>query len=162
MKTYASSFSIILIAVCLTIVGVFLLPKLSVKLSPTKTLPQITVQFGMQGSSPRIVETEATSKLEAMLNRIKGIRSINSSSANGSGRITIDFDKHTNIENARFEVSTIIRQTWSQLPDNVSYPTITISQADNRNKSFLNYTINAPLNPTEILQYVDKSIRPKL
>lgn len=162
MKTYASSFSIILIAVCLTIVGVFLLPKLSVKLSPTKTLPQITVQFRMQGSSPRIVETEATSKLEAMLNRMKGVRSISSSSSNGSARISIGFDKHTNIENARFEVSTIIRQTWSQLPDNVSYPTISVAQSDNRNKSFLNYTINAPLNPTEILQYVDKNIRPKL
>lgn len=162
MKTYVSSFSIILLAVCLTIVGLFLVPKLSVKLSPTKTLPQITVQYRMPGSSPRIVEIEATSKLEAMLNRIKGIRTITSSSSNGSGRITIEFDKHTNIENARFEVSTIIRQTWSQLPDNVTYPTITISQADNRNKSFLNYTINAPINPTDIEQYVDKNIRSKL
>lgn len=116
----------------------------------------------MPGSSPRIVEMEATSKLEAMLNRMKGVRSISSSSDNGSGRITIEFDKHTHMENARFEVSTIIRQTWGLLPEQVSYPTISISQSDNRNKSFLNYTINAPLNPTEIQQYVDKNIRPKL
>lgn len=162
MKTYASAFSIILIAVCLTIVGIFLVPKLSVKLSPSKTLPQITVQFRMQGSSPRIVEMEATSKLEAMLNRMKGLHAITSSSENGNGRITIEFDKNTPIENARLEVSTIIRQTWNQLPDNVSYPTIAISQSDNRNKSFLNYTINAPLNPAKIQQYVDKNIRPKL
>ncbi|WP_118194487.1 efflux RND transporter permease subunit [Albibacterium indicum] len=162
MKTYASSFSIILIAVCLTIVGLFLLPELSVKLSPSKTLPQISVQFAMPGSSPRIVEIETTSKLEAMLNRIKGVRSITSSSDNGSGKITLEFDKHTNIENARFEVSTIIRQAWSSLPSNVSYPSITVSQADNRNQSFLNYTVNAPLTPTDIQEYVENNIRPKL
>lgn len=162
MKTHASSFSIILIAVCLTIVGMFLLPKLSVKLSPSRNLPQITVSFNMYGSSPRIVEVEATSKLEAMLNRMKGVHSIKSSSQNGRGSITLEFDKHVNLENARFEVSTIIRQTWKQLPDNITYPIVTISQADNRNKSFLNYTVNAPLNATEIEEYVNKNIRPKL
>lgn len=116
----------------------------------------------MPGNSPRIVEMEATSKLEAMLNRMKGVHSIHSSSENGSGKITLEFDKHINIENARFEVSTIIRQTWSQLPNTMTYPTISISQSDNRNKSFLNYTINAPFNPTEIQDYVDKDIKPKL
>lgn len=162
MKTYVSSFSIILIAVCLTIVGAFLLPRLSLKLSPTKTLPQITVYYNMYGSSPRIVEIEATSKLEAMLNRMKGVRTITSTSRNGSGNIVLEFDKHINIENARFEVSTIVRQTWSQLPDNVTYPTVVISQADNRNKSFMNYTVNAPLNSTQIEEYVNKNVRPKL
>ena len=82
-----SSFSIILIFVCLTLVGLALTPLLSVKLSPSHTLPNISVSFGMSGSASRVVELEATSKLEAMLSRLKGIENIRSTSGNGWGRI---------------------------------------------------------------------------
>ena len=60
---------------------------------------------------------EVTSRLEAMLARIKGIKEISSTSGNGWGRITLELDKHTNIDAARFEASTIVRQTWPDLPE---------------------------------------------
>ena len=49
--------------------------------------------------------------------RVKGIRKVNSTSDNGSGSISLELDKHANIDVTRFEVSTIIRQTWPQLPE---------------------------------------------
>ena len=117
----------------------------------------------MSGSSPRTVELEATSVMEAMLNRITGVRRLTSISRNGGGRISVEFDKHTDIDIARFEVSTIIRQAWSMLPENVSYPTITQNRADeNSNKAFLTYTINALASPYDIQQYTDNQIKPKL
>lgn len=158
-----SSFSVILAFVCLAIVGVALIPKLSVKLSPSQSLPQVNVYFSMQGSSPRVVEIEATSKLESMLNRMKGVQEIYSRSGNGWGNITVRFDKHTDIDAARFEVSTIIRQTWPLLPDNVSYPSISLSRADNRaNRPFMTYTVNAPSSPLLIQQYAENQIKTKL
>ena len=48
---------------------------------------------------------EVTSRLEAMLARIKGIKEISSTSGNGWGRITLELDKHTNIDAARFEAN---------------------------------------------------------
>ncbi len=132
-----SSFSVILAFVCLTLAGLALIPKLSVKLSPSQTLPQINISFSMSGSSPRTVEMEATSKLEAMLNRMTGVQKISSTSGNGWGNISMEFDKHTDMDIARFEVSTIVRQTWQSLPENVSYPSITQNRADdNANKAF--------------------------
>ena len=111
-----SSFKIILIFICLALVGLALLPQLPIKLSPTQNLPQVNVSFGMYGASPLVVETEATSKLEAMLGRMKGVRKITSTSWNGGGRVTIELDKHVDPDGARFEVSTIIRQAWPQPP----------------------------------------------
>ena len=158
-----SSFSVILAFVCLTLAGLALIPKLSVKLSPSQTLPQINISFSMSGSSPRTVEMEATSKLEAMLNRMTGVQKISSTSGNGWGNISMEFDKHTDMDIARFEVSTIVRQTWQSLPENVSYPSITQNRADdNANKAFLTFTINAPASAYEIQQSVDKQIKPKL
>ena len=59
---------------------------------------------------------QVTSHLESMLSRIRGIREIRSLSGNGWGRIILEFDKHTDIDDARFEASTIGRQTWPDLP----------------------------------------------
>lgn len=158
-----SYFTIILIFVCLAIVGLAVIPKLPFKFSPSKTLPRISVNFFMYGNPPRIIEMEVTSKLEAMLNRIKGVKNISSTSYIGEGQIDIEFDRNSNIEMARFEVSTIIRQAWHQLPSEVSYPRISVSRSDdNANRPFLSYTINAPAAPLFILQYVENQIKPKL
>ena len=88
-----SYFSIILIFVCLAIVGVAFIPRLPFKLTPSKTLSGIRVSFSMYGNSPRIIEMEVTSRLEAMLNRMKGVRNISSTSYNDGGVIDIEFDK---------------------------------------------------------------------
>ncbi len=158
-----SYFSIILIFVCLAIVGVAFIPRLPFKLTPSKTLSGIRVSFSMYGNSPRIIEMEVTSRLEAMLNRMKGVRNISSTSYNDGGVIDIEFDKKTDIEMARFEVSTIIRQVWPLLPPGVSYPRISVNRSDdNADKPFLSYTINAPSTPLLIQEYVENQIRPKL
>ena len=120
----ASSFTLIVAFVCLALVGVALIPLLPVKLNPSRSLPGFTVGFSMPGTSSRVVEMEVTSKLESMLARIRGVKNLNSTSGNGFGRITVELDKHADVDAVRFEASTIIRQTWSQLPDGVSYPTI--------------------------------------
>ena len=75
---------------------------------------------------------EVTSRLEAMLARIKGIKEISSTSGNGWGRITLELDKHTNIDAARFEASTIVRQTWPDLPEELSYPILEMSRPDDK------------------------------
>ena len=65
-----SSFTLIVTFVCLSLVGLALLPLLPVKLSPSHTMPRLTVSFSMPGNPAQIVETEVTSKIEGMLSRI--------------------------------------------------------------------------------------------
>ncbi|MDR1055042.1 MAG: efflux RND transporter permease subunit [Prevotellaceae bacterium] len=158
-----SSFSIILAFTCLSLVGLALIPRLTVKLAPDYTLPHITVHFQMPGGAPRVVEMETTSKLEAMFSRIKGVENITSSSGVGSGYVSIAFDKHVNIDAARFEVSAVIRQTWAHLPSGTSYPAIYVSRSDdNAARPFLSYTVNAPAAPVIIQQFAENSLKPKL
>jgi len=158
-----SSFSIILVFFCLTLAGLALIPLLPVKLSPSQTLPEVNVNFSLQGNAARVIEMKATSRLEEMLARIKGVENISSTSGNGWGNISIRFNKHTEMEVARFEVSTIIRQTWSFLPEGTSYPNISLSQSDGRaGRPFLSYTVNAPANPIIIHLYTENNIKPQL
>lgn len=162
-KKHISSFTIIIAFVCLAIVGVALIPLLPVKLSPSRTLPSITVWFNMPQNSARVVEMEATSRLESMLARIKGIKNIYSTSGNGWGSITIELDKHTSIDVARFEVSTIIRQTWPELPREVTYPYITVNRPDaDEARPFMTYTINSAAAPIVIQRYTENVIKAAL
>ena len=162
-QTKASSFTLIVAFICVALIGLALIPLLPVKLNPSRTLPGFTVQFSMPGTSSRVVEIEATSKLEAMLARIKGIKNIYSTSDNGSGSITIELDKYADIDAVRFEASTIIRQTWPQLPDGVSYPYIRMKRPDeNASRPFMSFTLIAPSTPILIQQYADEHIKTRL
>ena len=158
-----SSFTLIVTFVCLSLIGVVLVPLLPVRLAPSRSLPGLTVSFSMPGNSSRVIEAEVTSKLEAMMARVKGIRKVNSTSDNGSGSISLELDKHADIDVTRFEVSTIIRQTWPQLPEGVSYPQISTRRSDDKaSRPFITYTLNAPANPILIQQYAEENIKPVL
>ena len=158
-----SPFTLIVAFVCLSLVGLALAPLLPVKLSPSRTLPGLTVSFTMPGNSSRVIEAEVTSRLEAMLTRVKGVKNVNSTSDNGSGSITLEMDKHADMDATRFEVSTIVRQTWPQLPEGVSYPQIRTSRSDEKaDRPFMTYTLNAPSTPILIQRYAEENIKPVL
>lgn len=162
IRTY-SPFTLIVTFVCLSLVGLALAPLLPVKLSPSRTLPGLTVSFSMPGNSSRVIEAEVTSRLEAMLTRVKGVKNVNSTSDNGSGSITLELDKHADMDATRFEVSTIIRQTWPQLPEGVSYPQIYARRSNNNaSRPFMTYTLNAPATPILIQRYAEENIKPAL
>jgi multidrug efflux pump subunit AcrB len=158
-----SAFSVILVFACLLIVGLSFIPLLPVKLNPSHQLQVVNVYFSMPGQSSRIVEAEVTSKLEGLLGRIKGIKQISSESSNGFGNISVHLSKHANPDIVRFEISALIRQAWQSLPQEVSYPYIYMSGANNEtNYPFLRYTVNAPFSPTWIQEYVNDNLKPVL
>jgi multidrug efflux pump subunit AcrB len=163
LKLKISSFTIIVAFLSVALAGLTFIPLLPIKLSPSRTLPSLTVSYSMPNNSSRVIEMEVTSRLEAMLARIRGINSIKSTSSNGWGRITLEFDKHTNIDAARFEASTIIRQTWPSLPDGLSYPAIQMNRPDDSDeRSFMTYTINASATPIIIHRMAEEQIKPRI
>ena len=91
----ASSFTLIVSFVCLTLLGLALIPQLTVKLVPSQDMPGLSVSYSVRDASSRMVESEVTSKLEGALARVGGVKGISSSSNNGNGSIRLSFDRHT-------------------------------------------------------------------
>ena len=129
-----SSFTILLIWATLSIAGLAFLPLLRVQWQPSRTLPSVTVNFSWQNVSGRVIEQEATSLLEGGLNRIAGIRKISSTSRNNGANITIEFDKTVDMDAARFEVASAIRQLYPNLPEDVTFPTLYLNRPDNESE----------------------------
>lgn len=162
-KNSISPFTVIVAFLSVALMGLALIPLLPVKLSPSRTLPGLTVYFSMPNNAARVVEMEATSKLESMLARISGVKNIYSTSGSGWGNITLELDKHTPIDAARFEASSIIRQTWSDLPREVTYPYISVRRPDeNASRPFMTFTVNSAATPIVIQQYAENTIKPRL
>lgn len=158
-----SSFALIVSFVCVALVGLALTFQLPVKLAPSYVLPKLTIYYSMPNTSPRVVESQVTRKIEGMLTRVKGVKHIKSLSDNGAGRVTLELDKHADIDMVRFEVSTLIRQLWPQLPREVSYPQIKYKHSTNEaSHPFSVYTINAPASLQTIQQYAEETIKPEL
>ena len=162
-KSSISPFTLIVAFLCVALVGLALVPLLPIKLSPSRALPKLSVSYQMPGNSSRVIEMEVTSRLEAMLARVKGIKEITSTSGNGWGHITLELDKHTRVDAARFEVSTIIRQTWPELPESVSYPLLQMNRPDDKGeRPFMSYTLNAAAAPILIQRFAEEQIKPRL
>ncbi len=162
MKSKISSFTILTCFACLCIVGASMIPLLRVQLKPSQSLPSLSVSFYWRDASAKVLEQEVTAKLEGVFNTIKGIKKISSTTDKESGRIAIEFKKNTNLDAIRFEIANLIRQTYSELPEGVSYPQLSVSGTNENDSPLLSYSINANESPYLIKKYAQNHILQKL
>jgi multidrug efflux pump subunit AcrB len=121
------------------------------------------VRFSWSGAEPRIIEQEATSKLEALFARVNGVRNISSTSGNGSGNINLTLDKEADPDAVRFELSTLIRQVWPEMPAGTRFPGLSVNSSGQENRRpLITYKLNAPHSPSLVQHYADDHIKPVL
>ena len=161
-KHKLSAFSVLLIMGALMIVGLGVIPTLNVQYAPARRPSTITVRFSWPNASPKLIEQEVTSKIEGTLATIEGIKRITSTSRKGSGYVSITFKDKSKMDMIRFEVASRIRYIYSELPDGVTYPTLSLATSGNQEKEILFYTINANLPPEKIEEYISRNILPQL
>ena len=149
------AFSVLLIMAALAVIGVAMLPMLNVQYTPSPVERKIDVSFTWPDASARLIEQSVTSRIEGALSAITGSESVSSRSSKGSGRVTIRFRKGTEMAAARFEVASAIRNLYPKLPEEVSYPAISIATGGTRESDMLVYTIKADLPSRRIEEYVE-------
>ncbi|HAH37038.1 MULTISPECIES: efflux RND transporter permease subunit [unclassified Algoriphagus] len=157
-------FRVLVAFVVLAIMGVAVIPLLSVDLNPREREPVLSISYQVPRSSPEIVEKLATSPLEGAMSQLSELKKINSISNYNQGNITLRFDKKSDMEMKKFEVSSLIRQVYPQLDSRVTYPIVTQSeQARTDFKTpILTYSVNGPFASFEIKKITEDVIKPAL
>jgi HAE1 family hydrophobic/amphiphilic exporter-1/multidrug efflux pump len=102
---------------------------LSLREYPAIDPPNITVRTNYTGASSDVIESQITEPLEKGINGIQGIRTITSSSNQGSSSITVEFNLDVNLDNAASDVRDKVAQALKQLPADIDAPPV-ISKAD--------------------------------
>ena len=142
--------------VALSLVGLAALPRLNIQYTPMTEGRSITVSFSYRNASAEIIESEATSKIEGVLAGIRNVTDISSTSRKGSGSVYVKFRKGTDMDAARFEVASAIRNVYSSLPDGVPYPEISLSGSGRVSR--ISYLIKGAIPSREISKYVKEHV----
>ena len=145
------AFSVLLIMAALAVIGAAMLPMLNIQYTPSAAERRIDLYFSWPDASARLIEQSATSRIEGAMSTVAGCENVSSRSAKGYGNISVAFRKGTDMEAARFEVASAIRNLYAKLPQEISYPYISLAASGSRESETLVYTIKADL-PSERIE----------
>jgi multidrug efflux pump len=112
------------------IVGVIGFVFLGIRDYPSVDPPIITVRTTYVGANADVIETQITEPLESAVNGIPGIRSMWSSSRDGSSYITIEFDLEVPMETAANDVRDKVSGAMRLLPKEIDPPVVAKADAD--------------------------------
>ncbi|AWV98185.1 efflux RND transporter permease subunit [Arcticibacterium luteifluviistationis] len=141
--------------------GIVSFQYLGVREYPSVDPPVVTVSTSYPGANADIIESQITEPLEKALNSVEGIRSVSSSSNQGSSRITIEFKLGHDMERAANDVRDKVSQAVRQLPNDIDgLPNV--SKADADSETILSFTLQSDKRDMlEISDYAENVISPR-
>ena len=151
-------FKLISAFIVLSILGIAVIPLLSVDLNPSPNDYSFTVSYELPQSSPELVEQQATSPLENIFSQLSDLKKIYSVSNYNSGSIELTFGKDTDLAFKKFEISALIRQVYSSLNPALSYPRIADGGRDTDRSPLLIYQVKGPFATSEIKKMVEDNL----
>lgn len=95
---------------------------LGVREYPAIDPPVVNVRTSYQGANAEIIEQQITEPLEKAVNGVEGVRTITSSSAQGSSNITVEFELGVDLEKAANDVREKVSQASGILPRDIDSP----------------------------------------
>ncbi|MEZ5964201.1 MAG: efflux RND transporter permease subunit [Planctomycetota bacterium] len=110
-----------LVIVVLGLVGA---SRLAVREVPDIDPPTVSIDTTYPGAAASVVETRVTQVLEDAVSGIEGIRTIESSSSDGSSRITVEFLLDRDVESAANDVRDRIARVVDDLPEECDAPEV--------------------------------------
>ena len=146
-------FRTILVLLTLMVIGVAVIPLLSLQYMPQKDQRGITIECSWPGASAKVIESEVTSVIEGAIAQISGISNITSRSSKDNSSVSVTLKDGVKSEAVRFEISSRLRSIYPKLPQGVSYPWISAGISGNEPTTILIYTVNCDLPTWEISRY---------
>ncbi len=140
-----------------------------IELLPDTRLPRLTLTGTWRGASPETVEAFLTSPLESAIQQVQGVEKIVSESYEengiGTAAIEVEFQRGTDMEFARLDLSERISALENELPaeaDRVVVEQYVPEEFQEQNRPFLRYTFTGPYTLEALRRHVDDVVVPAL
>jgi HAE1 family hydrophobic/amphiphilic exporter-1 len=162
------------VAVAMTYTAVALLgiaawQNIPIEVLPDTQLPRLTVSAPWPGASPETVEAFLTAPLESTVQQIRGVENIISTSyevqGTGTAEIQIEFQRDTDMDFARLDLSERIATLEETLPVGVRQVTVSEYVPDEfqeQTQPFLQYTFTGPYTLEALREHLDDVIAPEI
>jgi hydrophobic/amphiphilic exporter-1 (mainly G- bacteria), HAE1 family len=152
-----------------TLLGVAAWRGIPVELLPDTQLPRLNVNAQWPGASPEATEAFLTSPMEAVIQQVRGVSSVQSESAEqfgfGTTSISIEFALGTDMNFARLEMSERLGALRETLPATMVGPFIqqyVPEEFRRQRQGFMRYTVTGPYTIEALRTQVDDVLVPDL
>ena len=138
--------------------GVLGFMRLGVDQYPDMTFPFVGVMVALEGAAPSAIEDEVVDILEESFATIEGVRHITSDSAQGMGRVMLEFELEVDLDVAANDVRDKLNVVMDQLPREIDPPAL--GKADFSQFPIIYVPISSELSPAETTTYVKRHVKP--
>lgn len=111
---------------------------LGIREYPAVDPPIISVSTSYRGANASVIDAQITEPLEEQINGIDGIRTLTSSSSDGSSSIRVEFEIGADLERAANDVRDRVSRAVGNLPPDADPPRVAKADADGDPILFLN------------------------
>ena len=163
-----SNFTVCLLMAITMVIGLCVLPLTEVSLNPPKhTGGLFTISCSWNGASPRVMENSVTSVIEGLVSSVRGVEEVTSESISGKAKIFVRMKKGTDMSSARFQMASLLRQCYSNMPEGVEYPVLSGGEAVNFNEQqptipLVTYTVSADIPKAFIKKKIENELVEKI
>ncbi len=127
---------------------------------PDVDFPTINVSASWEGAAPEVMENEVVEPLEETLIQIEGIRTITSSSRQGSANITVEIELSRDVDLALQDVQAKVSQAVRMLPRDMDPPTA--SKSNPEDQPIMMVRLGGPYPQRVLSDYVRYGLKEKL
>ncbi|NVK48525.1 MAG: efflux RND transporter permease subunit [Cyclobacteriaceae bacterium] len=128
----------IVMSLIIILFGAIGISLLGIREFPSVDPPVISVRTNYVGANADVIEAQITEPLEEAINGIQGIKSLTSTSNDGSSSITVEFDVGADLEAAANDVRDKVAGAQRSLPPDAEPPVVSKADADSQPIVFLN------------------------
>ena len=127
---------------------------------PDVDFPTINVSASWEGAAPEVMENEVVETLEESLIQVEGIRTITSSSRQGSANITVEIELSRDVDLALQDVQAKVSQAARRLPRDMDPPVI--SKSNPEDQPIMMVRLGGPYPQRVLSDYVRYGLKEKL
>ncbi|WP_437596173.1 efflux RND transporter permease subunit [Sorangium sp. So ce590] len=140
--------------------GLVAVSRIGISQFPDVDFPTITISATLEGAAPEIMEHDVVEPLEEAAVQVEGIRSITSTSRQGSASVTIELDLSRDVDVALQDVQTKISQAQRRLPLDLDPPVV--SKSNPEDQPIMWVGLSGPFSPQLVADIARYRLKEKL
>jgi hydrophobic/amphiphilic exporter-1 (mainly G- bacteria), HAE1 family len=149
-----------MMVLALVVLGVVSYPSIGLDLFPKVDPPIVNVTTRLKGASSEIMDIDVTDKIEESVNTINGVKTITSTSTEGSSVVSIEFVLERDIDLAVQDVREKISIIRAKLPTDIDEPIV--EKVDPDATPVLWFALNGKKTVRELSTYADEVLKEQL
>lgn len=149
------------VSLLLVVFGVLSFTDLPIRELPDVDPPVVSISTDYPGANAEIVESRITRLIEDRISGVSGIKTISSSSSDGSSSIDIEFELSRDIDSAANDIRDKVSRVLDNLPDQVRPPEVTKADDDARPVLWFNL-IHPDMTILQLTDYAERNFVDRL